>query len=68
MSSSGDLPNPGIKLAPLTSPALRTGFFTTSATWEAPVSFSYLINYAITDWVNSEVYKGQIQGQWLLLS
>ena len=28
-------------------------FFTTSAAWEAPVSFSYLINYAVTDWVNS---------------
>ena len=33
---SGDLPNPGIELASLTSPALAGGFFTTSATWEAP--------------------------------
>ena len=34
----GDLPNPGIwkKPASLTSPALAGGFFTTSATWEAP--------------------------------
>jgi len=32
----GDLPNPGIKLASLTSPALVGGFLTTSATWEAP--------------------------------
>ena len=31
----GDLPNPGIKLTPLTSPALAVRFFTTSATWEA---------------------------------
>ena len=55
MPSSGDLANPGIKLASLTSPALSGGFFffTTSAAWEAPVSFSYLINYAVTDWVNS---------------
>ena len=31
----GDLPDPGIELAPLISPALADGFFTTSATWEA---------------------------------
>ena len=31
----GDLPNPGIKPASLTSPALAGTFFTTSATWEA---------------------------------
>ena len=30
----GDLPNPGIKLVSLMSPALTDGFFTTSATWE----------------------------------
>ena len=32
----GDLPDPGIEPASLTSPALAGGFFTTSATWEAP--------------------------------
>ena len=32
---SGDLPDPGIKPAFFTSPALAGGFFTTSATWEA---------------------------------
>ena len=31
----GDLPNPGIEPASLTSPALASGFLTTSATWEA---------------------------------
>ena len=31
----GDLPNPGIKLMSLMSPALAGRFFTTSATWEA---------------------------------
>ena len=31
----GDLPNPGIELMSLISPALAGGFFTTSATWEA---------------------------------
>ena len=29
-----DLPNQGIKLVSLMSPALTDGFFTTSATWE----------------------------------
>ena len=31
----GDLPNPGIEPASLTSPALASGFFTTNITWEA---------------------------------
>ena len=34
--SPGDLPNPGIEPASLTSPALAGGFSTTSTTWEAP--------------------------------
>ena len=33
----GDLPNPGIEPTSLMSPALADGFFTTSATWKAPV-------------------------------
>ena len=33
----GDLPDPGIKLESLVSPALAGGFFTTSATWEFKV-------------------------------
>ena len=32
----GDLPDPGIELESLTSPALPDRLFTTSATWEAP--------------------------------
>ena len=32
----GDLPYPGIELKSRMSPALADGFFTTSATWEAP--------------------------------
>ena len=38
--SPGDLPNPGLKPASPMSPALASGFFTTSATWEAvrPIS------------------------------
>ena len=31
----GDLPDRGIKLASLTSPAMVGGFFATGATWEA---------------------------------
>ena len=38
-----DLPNPGIKPALLTSPALVGGFFTTSTTWEAPGIESHTI-------------------------
>ena len=33
----GDLPDPGIEPAPLTSPALAGGFLPHSTTWEAPV-------------------------------
>ena len=32
----GDLPDPGTDPLSLKSPALTSGFFTTSATWEAP--------------------------------
>ena len=35
--SPGNHPDPGIHVASLVSPALAGGFFTTSATWEAPV-------------------------------
>ena len=35
--SPGDLPDPGIKPASLSSPALAGGFFTTGATWEAQI-------------------------------
>ena len=31
-----DFPNPGIELTSLMSPALTSGFFTTSTTWESP--------------------------------
>ena len=33
----GDLPNPGIEPTSPSSPALAGGFFTTRATWEAPI-------------------------------
>ena len=37
--SPGDLPDLGIKPVSLTSPALAGGFFTTSATREAPIFY-----------------------------
>ena len=36
----GDLPDPGIEPSFLMSPALAGGFFTNSATWEAPKTIS----------------------------
>ena len=39
ISYSRALPNPGIKSESPVSPALAGGFFTTSATWEAPYDF-----------------------------
>ena len=35
--SPRDLPNPGIKTWSSASPALASGFFTSCATWEAPI-------------------------------
>ena len=39
----GNLPNPGIKLASLASPALAGRFFTASTTWETLLLFSYSV-------------------------
>ena len=38
----GDLPDTGTEPVSLTSPALAGKFFTTSATWEAPLIFSFI--------------------------
>ena len=38
--SPGNVPNPGIQLESLKSPALAGGFFTTRATWKAPANQS----------------------------
>ena len=43
----GDLPNPGIELAYLLSPALAGGFFTTSATWEALARCSQAVSTSL---------------------
>ena len=41
-SPPGDLPNPGIQSASLSSPALGGSFFTTGAIWKAPISDSHI--------------------------
>ena len=51
--SPGDLPDPGIESASLTSPALAGRFFTTSATWEAPKTLS-ILTYFIPSVLASE--------------
>ena len=46
--SPGDVPDLGIELRPLMSPALAGGFFTTSATWKdvkGPWSIIIPVNY-----------------------
>ena len=56
-SPLGDLPDPGIEPGSLISPALAGRFFTTSATWEAPIwvnlnNWYYsVLNYSILYWV-----------------
>ena len=46
--TSGDFPNPGIKLASLSSPALAGGFFTTSASWDN--RFIKYLQHTLTLW------------------
>ena len=43
-SSRGSSPGPGIELTFLAPPTLAGGFFTTSTTWEAHLTYSRLIN------------------------
>ena len=48
----GDLPDPGIESASLTSPALAGVVFTTSTTWEVSFDiqhFSYLLSTFLLD-------------------
>ena len=51
--SPGDLPDPGIRLESLTSPVLVGGFFTTSATWEAPVNYISSVQFSCSVVSNS---------------
>ena len=45
--SPGNLPDPGIEPASLTSPALASRFFVTGATWEVPQHLLASPNYVI---------------------
>ena len=47
--SPGDLPDPVIEPRSLMSSALDGGFFTTSATWEAPVSYTWTCIHSFSD-------------------
>ena len=49
--SPGDLPDPGIELVSLTSPALVGRFFTTGTTWEAPY-IKHLYCYIYKSYIN----------------
>ena len=49
-TSPGDLPNPGVEPVSLTSPALSTGFFTTSSTWESPCKYMYSVILTLMLW------------------
>ena len=52
----GDLPNPGIKPTSLMSLALASGFFTTSARWEAPYVASVYLNYLCEEPISKYSY------------
>ena len=52
----GDLPDPGIEPASVTSPALAGKFFTTSATWEALNDIgNHIIHYALKESIINEI-------------
>ena len=51
--SPGDLPDSGIKHESLKTPALGSGLFTTSTTWEAPRSSVYFPPNKICTFLNS---------------
>ena len=60
--TSGDFPNPGIKLASLSSPALAGGFFTTSAHLGQPLyKISSTYTYLMTSSPLLSVYAGEVK-------
>ena len=61
--SSRDLPDPGIEPESLASPALAGGFFTTSATWEAPIYMKVMSNMQRTDSFEKTLMLGGIGGR-----
>ena len=70
--SPGDLPDPGIEPASLASPTLASGFFTTSATWEAPnqaclvVNMGlYLLDFTLLLWFRYYSYSILVLALWI---
>ena len=49
--SPGDLPDPGIELTSLTSPASVGGFFTISTTWEALTCSKFIFKFYLKSWL-----------------
>ena len=62
---SGNLPDPGIELMSLASPALAGGFFTNSTTWEALISLQVLINCSFSQTVERHCIHVKIHTQRL---
>ena len=64
ISSSRDLPDPGIEPASLMSPAQAGGFFTTGTTWEAHevhwMHIMYFIKYSLLYIIKHEGMRGEI--------
>ena len=52
----GDFSDPGFEPMSLTSPALAGGFFTTSATWEAPYTFLHILELLKTGEFNDIIF------------
>ena len=60
---SWDLPNPGIEPTSLMFPALAGGYFTTSATGEAPVSTCLVKIYSMNDWMGEYLKVERLEGK-----
>ena len=71
--SPGALPNPGIEPASLACPTFTSGFFTTSATWEAPNQACvvlntglYLLGFTLLVWFRCSSYSILVLALWIL--
>ena len=56
LPSPKDLPDSGIELLSLTSPAWAGGFFTTRETWEAPYFPQLGLNHVNTQFIHMKIY------------
>ena len=65
----GDLPNPGIETESLSSPALAGRFFTTSATWEAPVMWRrhYKVHLSVRHVLTDRAALMRPSPKWLIV-